>query len=102
MAGIALDRVSKKFGTVEVIQDLSLEIGAGEFVVFLGPSGSGKTTLLRMIAGLESIDNGALTIDQAPCEAYAVTCGVTFTFGGVKVNNEGNVEDTAGKTDAVS
>jgi tricarballylate dehydrogenase len=41
--------------------------------------------------------NWALTIDQAPFEAYAVTCGVTFTFGGVKVNNEGNVEDTAGK-----
>ena len=41
--------------------------------------------------------NWALTIDQAPFEAYAVTCGVTFTFGGVKVNNGGNVEDTAGK-----
>jgi len=41
--------------------------------------------------------NWALTIEQAPFEAYAVTCGVTFTFGGVKVNGEGNVEDTAGK-----
>jgi multiple sugar transport system ATP-binding protein len=68
MAGIALNRVSKRFGPVEVIRNLSLEIGSGEFVVFLGPSGSGKTTLLRMIAGLESIDDGSLTIDGVPSE----------------------------------
>ena len=71
MAGIALDRVSKKFGSVVVIRDLSLEIGAGEFVVFLGPSGSGKTTLLRMIAGLESIDSGGLMIDGVRSEGLA-------------------------------
>jgi multiple sugar transport system ATP-binding protein len=71
MAGIALDHVSKNFGSVEVIRDLSLEIKAGEFVVFLGPSGSGKTTLLRMIAGLESIDTGALTIDGLRSEGLA-------------------------------
>ena len=71
MAGIVLDRVSKRFGSVDVIRDLSLEIGAGEFVVFLGPSGSGKTTLLRMIAGLESIDSGSLTIDGVRSEGLA-------------------------------
>jgi multiple sugar transport system ATP-binding protein len=71
MAGIALDRVSKKFGSVEVIRDLSLEVKEGEFVVFLGPSGSGKTTLLRMIAGLESIDAGALTINGVRSEGLA-------------------------------
>lgn len=71
MAGIALDRVSKKFGSVVVIRDLSLEIAPGEFVVFLGPSGSGKTTLLRMIAGLESIDAGTLTIDGVQSEGLA-------------------------------
>ena len=71
MAGIALEQVSKTFGSVEVIRDLSLEIGSGEFVVFLGPSGSGKTTLLRMIAGLESIDAGALTIDGVRSEGLA-------------------------------
>lgn len=68
MPGITLDRVSKTFGSVEVIHDLSLEIGEGEFIVFLGPSGSGKTTLLRMIAGLESIDDGALLIDGVRSE----------------------------------
>jgi multiple sugar transport system ATP-binding protein len=71
MGRIALDHVSKKFGPVEVIRDLSLDIAAGEFVVFLGPSGSGKTTLLRMIAGLESIDAGALTIDGVRSEGLA-------------------------------
>ena len=53
MAGISLAGVSKRFGTVDVIRDVSFEVASGEFVVFLGPSGSGKTTLLRMIAGLE-------------------------------------------------
>ncbi|NHB76472.1 ABC transporter ATP-binding protein [Rhodobacter calidifons] len=71
MAGIVLDRVSKRFGSVDVIRDLSLEIGAGEFVVFLGPSVSGKTTLLRMIAGLESIGSGTLTIDGVRSEGLA-------------------------------
>jgi multiple sugar transport system ATP-binding protein len=71
MAGIALNQVSKTFGSVEVIRDLSLEIGTGEFVVFLGPSGSGKTTLLRMIAGLESIDAGTLTIDGVRSDGLA-------------------------------
>lgn len=71
MGGISLDRVSKRFGNVEVIRDISLDIGAGEFVVFLGPSGSGKTTLLRMIAGLESIDAGGLVIDGVRSEGLA-------------------------------
>jgi multiple sugar transport system ATP-binding protein len=71
MAEISLERVSKRFGSVEVIRDLSLEIDAGEFVVFLGPSGSGKTTLLRMIAGLESIDDGVLMIDGVRSDGLA-------------------------------
>ena len=53
VANLSLRQVSKRFGHVEVIRDLSLEIPAGEFAVFLGPSGCGKSTLLRMVAGLE-------------------------------------------------
>ena len=63
MAGIALRRISKRFGAVEVISDLSLDIESGEFAVFLGPSGCGKTTLLRMIAGLEELTDGEILID---------------------------------------
>ena len=71
MAGISLRGVAKSFGQVVVIPDLSLEIAAGEFVVFLGPSGCGKTTLLRMIAGLEETSGGEIRIgdrrvDQLP------------------------------------
>ncbi|AEH86027.1 ABC transporter ATP-binding protein [Mesorhizobium opportunistum] len=71
MTGIALSGVSKHFGAVEVIRGVSLDIEPGELVVFLGPSGSGKTTLLRMIAGLESIDEGTLTIDGVRSENLA-------------------------------
>ena len=63
MAGIALNRISKSFGSVEVITDLSLEIASGEFAVLLGPSGCGKTTILRMIAGLEDVTDGEIRID---------------------------------------
>ncbi len=71
MAAIVLEGVTKRFGLVEVVRDLNLEIRAGEFVVFLGPSGSGKSTVLRMIAGLESIDEGMLFIDGVRAERLA-------------------------------
>jgi multiple sugar transport system ATP-binding protein len=63
MAEIVLDDVSKEYadGTLAV-SDLNLDIGDGEFVVLVGPSGCGKTTALRMIAGLESISGGTLSI----------------------------------------
>ena len=68
MAEILLENVSKKFGVVSVIENVTLSVRDGEFIVFLGPSGSGKTTLLRMIAGLETIDEGTLTIGGTRCE----------------------------------
>ena len=52
MANVALRHVSKRFGHVEAVRDLSLAIDDGEFVVLLGPSGAGKTTTLRLITGL--------------------------------------------------
>ncbi|MFC0269062.1 ABC transporter ATP-binding protein [Kushneria aurantia] len=64
MAGVKLERVNKRFGSTRVIDDVSMAIGDGEFVVFVGPSGCGKSTLLRLIAGLESITNGDLLIDE--------------------------------------
>ena len=63
MTGVRLSGVRKHFGDVLVIDDLSLEINSGEFVVFLGPSGCGKSTLLRMIAGLETVDTGQIHLE---------------------------------------
>ncbi|WP_445620529.1 ABC transporter ATP-binding protein [Kushneria sp. Sum13] len=64
MASVTLEKVNKRFGSTRVIEDVSLDISDGEFVVFVGPSGCGKSTLLRLIAGLESITHGDLMIDD--------------------------------------
>jgi len=64
MATLTLRNIKKVYGDVEVIQDLSLDIEDREFVVLVGPSGCGKSTLLRMIAGLEEISGGDLSIDN--------------------------------------
>jgi len=63
MANVALRHVSKRFGHIEAVRDLSLAIDDGEFVVLLGPSGAGKTTTLRLITGLEHPDQGAVSIN---------------------------------------
>ena len=63
MGRIVLENISKKFGDVEVIPPLNLTIEDGEFAVFVGPSGCGKSTLLRLIAGLEDVSGGSITID---------------------------------------
>ena len=62
MAEIALQHVSKRFGDVQAVKDLSLNIAEGEFLVILGPSGAGKTTTLRLVAGLERPDRGSVFI----------------------------------------
>jgi len=62
MAQVVLSNVTKAFGDVVVVRDVSLEIADGEFLVLVGPSGCGKSTCLRMIAGLEEITSGAISI----------------------------------------
>ena len=62
MADLSLAGVSKRFGTVQAVDGLSLDIASGEFVVLLGPSGAGKTTTLRLVAGLEQADEGTITL----------------------------------------
>jgi multiple sugar transport system ATP-binding protein len=62
MAAITLEQVTKEFGGVTAVDDVSLEIGDGEFLVLVGPSGCGKSTLLRMIAGLEEVTYGSISI----------------------------------------
>jgi multiple sugar transport system ATP-binding protein len=59
---VKFERVSKRFGPHEALRSIDLDVADGECLVLLGPSGCGKTTLLRMLAGLESIDAGAIWI----------------------------------------
>src|SRR6201981_2309104 len=59
---ITLDQITKHYGGVPVVNDVSLDIGDGEFFVLLGPSGSGKSTLLRAIAGLIGVDHGRIAL----------------------------------------
>jgi multiple sugar transport system ATP-binding protein len=63
MANVELRQIRKRYGSVEVVHGIDLEVKHGEFVVFVGPSGCGKSTLLRMVAGLEGISDGELRID---------------------------------------
>jgi multiple sugar transport system ATP-binding protein len=62
MASVDIRDVRKSFGDVEVLHGVSVPIGDGQFVVLVGPSGCGKSTLLRLIAGLENITSGAISI----------------------------------------
>jgi multiple sugar transport system ATP-binding protein len=64
MAAIRLTNVTKAFGAVTAVDDITLEIEDGEFLVLVGPSGCGKSTLLRMIAGLEEVTAGSIEIGE--------------------------------------
>jgi len=63
MSGVSLENIVKSYGNVRVVHGIDLEVQEQEFVVLVGPSGCGKSTTLRMIAGLEEISDGDLTID---------------------------------------
>ena len=63
MAQIVLEKVSKRFGGVKAVEDVSFRAESGKFVVLLGPSGCGKSTLLRLIAGLEEVGEGKIFIE---------------------------------------
>ena len=78
---IALDQVTKRYQSLPVVNDVSIEIEQGEFLVLLGPSGSGKSTLLRAIAGLVEIDHGRVSLHGR--DVTGVTArdrGVGFVF----------------------
>jgi len=63
MAGVRLEGIVKAYGAVQVVHGIDLDVSEKEFVVLVGPSGCGKSTTLRMVAGLEEITSGDLTID---------------------------------------
>ena len=60
---IEISRITKYFDSYRALSDINLKINTGELVALLGPSGSGKTTLLRIIAGLETADEGSIIFD---------------------------------------
>src|SRR3546814_16517456 len=81
MTAIRIDGVSRTFGSVHAVRDLTLDIGDGEFFTLLGPSGCGKTTLLRMIAGFNDPDAGRIFFGDrriAPVPAPRPTTGMVF------------------------
>jgi sulfate transport system ATP-binding protein len=72
---ITIQNVNKTFGTFQALRDVSLEVASGSLTALLGPSGSGKTTLLRIVAGLESLDEGnggEILFDGTPVTANPV------------------------------
>ncbi|MGQ2928818.1 MAG: amino acid ABC transporter ATP-binding protein [Neoaquamicrobium sediminum] len=82
---IRLDNVHKKFGNLEVLKGINGEIRQGEVVCLIGASGSGKSTLLRCINGLESYEEGRITIDGKPVDRKdpsirALRTSVTMVF----------------------
>ena len=64
MSNISIKKINKYFGSTHVIKDVSLEIKDQSFTVLVGPSGCGKSTMLRMIAGLEDLNSGTISIDN--------------------------------------
>ena len=80
MPDIRIQRLTKRFGEVTAVDDLTLEIGHGEFVTLLGPSGCGKTTTLRCLAGLEEPNEGEITFGER-C-VFSASRGVFVPPGG--------------------
>ena len=81
MADVNLSKVKKSYDKTEVVHGVDLDIKSGEFVVFVGPSGCGKSTLLRMIAGLEEITEGEISIGgEIVNNVIAAERGVAMVF----------------------
>jgi len=81
MAELRLEGVGKRFGAVTAVDELTLAVASGEFIVLLGPSGAGKTTTLRLVAGLEAPDRGRVFIGgEDVTETAPALRDVTFVF----------------------
>ncbi|WP_454850972.1 ABC transporter ATP-binding protein [Rhizobium binxianense] len=97
MTSLKLQNLQKRFGGIDVIKGVDLDIGDGEFVVFVGPSGCGKSTLLRMISGLEDITAGSLHIgDRLVNDVQPASRGVAMVFQSYALYPHLTVRDNMG------
>ena len=97
MAEISLHQVVKSFADTEIIHGIDLEIKDGEFTVFVGPSGCGKSTLLRLIAGLEDITSGSISIgDVDVSHVEPADRGVAMVFQSYALYPHMTVEENMG------
>jgi NitT/TauT family transport system ATP-binding protein len=78
MSDLRIEHVSKRFGDVEALRAMTIDVAAGEFVAIVGPSGCGKTTLMRIIAGLETPDSGAVRVGGQPVKGPGIDRGFVF------------------------
>lgn len=97
MSSLTLRNLKKRFGRVDVIRGVTLDVADGEFVVFVGPSGCGKSTLLRMISGLEDVTDGELRIgNRVVNEVQPAKRGVAMVFQSYALYPHLNVRDNMG------
>ena len=97
MTGVTLNKAVKKYGDIQTIFDVDLDIKDGEFCVFVGPSGCGKSTLLRMIAGLEETTAGEIHIGTRDVtNVEAAERGVAMVFQSYALYPHMTVEDNMG------
>jgi NitT/TauT family transport system ATP-binding protein len=75
---LAVSRLSKSFGDLEVLRQIDLEVGRGEFIALVGPSGCGKTTFLRIVAGLEQATEGNVVLDGRAVHEPGLDRGFVF------------------------
>lgn len=75
---LQIQDLNKSFGTTQVLHDINISINPGEFVAIIGKSGCGKSTLLRLVAGLEDITSGSLTLDQQPVHGINPAVRIMF------------------------
>ena len=97
MADVNLAQVEKAYGTIKILHGIDLDIKSGEFIVFVGPSGCGKSTLLRLVAGLEDITSGTLSIDGRDVTALPPSDrGIAMVFQSYALYPHMTVEENMG------
>ena len=89
---LSVKGVNKRFGGLQALSDVGLEIGRGQIYGLIGPNGAGKTTFFNVITGLYTPDSGSFMLDGRPCEPTAVhkiaEAGIARTFQNIRLFGE--------------